>query len=216
MDVASWIEAGGKSVDGGEIMASIEQRLDELEIRIRQPGFRRITGRANEVNQWVFDYAPKDELIVRRRIAAMKEKNERGAQEFTLAVFNIYDIIMNYLEGRNFIEKTASFEKRGGFERVKKAIRNTLRITDADNKIVAYITSHMPERAVIFLTGIGTCYPILEAQEIFNKVLYNMPPEFSHIPVVLFYPGIYTEQSLMMFSEVEEGAGYYRAFRMVQ
>ena len=94
MDVASWIEAGGKSVDGGEIMASIEQRLDELEIRIRQPGFRRITGRANEVNQWVFDYAPKDELIVRRRIAAMKEKNERGAQEFTLAVFNIYDIII--------------------------------------------------------------------------------------------------------------------------
>lgn len=198
-------------------MASIEERLGEMEMRIRDPRFRGMTGRANEINQWVFDYAPKDELTVRQYIVAMEQRNERNVQDFTLAVFDIYDIIMEYLESRrNFIEKTASFEQRGGFERVKKAIRNTLRITDANNKIVEYIAAHTPDQAIVFLLGIGKCYPILEAQEIFSKVLYNMPAEFSHIPIVLFYPGIYTEQSLMMFGEVEEGAGYYRAFRMVR
>lgn len=196
----------------------IENRLDEVEQSIAQPTFRGTTGRANEINQWVFDYEPKHELYVRQRIAEMQQKNKRQHQDFRLVVFDMYDIIMDYLEERrNFIQKTIDMEEKRGFERVKKAIRNTLRITETENnKIVEYIAAHTPENAVVFLTGIGKCYPILEAQEIFNKILYNMPAEFSSIPIVLFYPGTYTEQSLRIFNEVEEGVGYYRAFRMVR
>lgn len=198
-------------------MENIEARLDRMELKVQDPAFRGQTGRANEVNQWVFDYDPKDELIVREHIAMMQNKNAGGNQDFELAVFDIYDIIIDYLESRrNYIEKTAKFEQKDGFERVKKAIRHTLRITDKDdNKIVEYIVSHTPKNAVVFLTGIGKCYPILEAQEIFSKVLYNMPASFAGVPTVLFYPGTYTEQSLLIFSEVEEGSGYYRAFKMI-
>ena len=49
-------------------MADIEERLDKMEAKIREPRFRDTTGKANEVNYWVFDYAPEHELIVRNRI----------------------------------------------------------------------------------------------------------------------------------------------------
>ena len=49
-------------------MASIEERLDIMEAKIKEPKFRDTTGKANEVNYWVFDYAPENELIVRDRI----------------------------------------------------------------------------------------------------------------------------------------------------
>ena len=33
----------------------LSQRLDEMELAIHKPSFRKGTGRANEVNYWVFD-----------------------------------------------------------------------------------------------------------------------------------------------------------------
>ena len=68
---------------------------------------------------------------------------------------------------------------------------------------------------MLFMMGIGTCYPILRAQEIFNQVFYNMPKEFMATPMILFYPGIYTEQELRIFGEMHED-NYYRAFRIVR
>jgi hypothetical protein len=208
-----------QSVDGGEIMGAIEQRLDEMETIISKPSFRGITGRANEVNYWVFDYPPQDELTVRERISRLQEKNSRGMEDFNLVVFNIYDIMMDYLESRkNYVTKTIEKEEKDGFERVQSAVRHTLRITNdrKENKIVEYITAHIPPHPIVFLTGVGTCYPILEAEEVFSKILYNMPSQFTSVPMVLFYPGAYTETGLIMFNEAEEGSGYYRAFRMVR
>ena len=40
----------------------LSQRLDEMELAIHKPSFRKGTGRANEVNYWVFDYPPEGEL----------------------------------------------------------------------------------------------------------------------------------------------------------
>ena len=36
----------------------LSQRLDEMELAIHKPSFRKGTGRAKEVNYWVFDYPP--------------------------------------------------------------------------------------------------------------------------------------------------------------
>ena len=78
-----------------------------------------------------------------------------------------------------------------------------------------YITDHTPDNSVVLLCGIGKCYPLLEAPEVFNKVLYNMPQKFASTPIILFYPGTYTEQELVVFNEVVEDS-YYRAFRIAR
>lgn len=55
----------------------LSQRLDEMELAIHKPSFRKGTGRANEVNYWVFDYPPEKELEVRERVEYLKNKNDR-------------------------------------------------------------------------------------------------------------------------------------------
>ncbi|MCH4217191.1 MAG: DUF1788 domain-containing protein [Megasphaera sp.] len=196
-------------------MATISERLDQLEREIKKPRFRQNRGKANEVNYWVFDYDPKKELEVREWINYMEHKNAKGTSEYTLAVFDMYDLMIDHLEKKHFIDKTAKLEQNRGLSRIMESVRRTLRITDADNVIVSYIAEYIPENAVVFLIGIGKCYPLLEAEEVFNKVLYNMPSRFADVPMILFYPGTYTEQELIVFNEAKEH-NYYRAFRIVR
>lgn len=196
-------------------MVSLEKRLDQMEFIIRKPSFRQNKGKVNEVSYWVFDYPPEEELEVRERIEYLKNKNEKGTDGFELVVYDLYDLIINHLENKGFIEKCESFEKKSGFSRVAAAVQHTLKITDKDNLMVKYIAEHTPKNAVVFLTGIGKCYPLLEAPEVFNKILYNMPQEFAEVPMILFYPGTYTEQELVVFNELKED-NYYRAFRIVR
>ena len=68
----------------------LSQRLDEMELAIHKPSFRKGTGRANEVNYWVFDYPPEKELEVRERVEYLKNKNDRGDDDFELVVFDLY------------------------------------------------------------------------------------------------------------------------------
>ena len=56
-------------------MTDLIERLDEMETAIRKPSFRQSSGRANEVNYWVFDYPPERELEVRERIEYLKNRN---------------------------------------------------------------------------------------------------------------------------------------------
>ena len=80
-------------------------RLDAMEAAIKKPSFRQSSGKANEVNYWIFDYPPEKELEVRERIEYMKNKNQKGNDEYQLVVFDLYDIIIDFLERKNFVDK---------------------------------------------------------------------------------------------------------------
>ena len=192
-------------------MADLTARLDEMETAIRKPSFRQSIGRANEVNYWVFDYPPERELEVRERIAYLKNKNQGGTDGFELVVFDLYDIIIDFLEQRGFMDKCYGFERKAGISRIVKAVNNSLKVNDDDSLIVRYIKDHTPENAVVFLVGIGKCYPILRS----HKVLNNLHQAFVRVPVVMFFPGTYNEQELILFNEINDD-NYYRAFRLVK
>lgn len=192
-------------------MADLTARLDEMETAIRKPSFRQSSGRANEVNYWVFDYPPERELEVRERIAYLKNKNQRGTDSFELVVFDLYDIVIDFLEQRGFLDKCYAFERKAGINRIVKAVNNSMKVNDDDSLIVQYIKDHTPENAVVFLTGIGKCYPILRS----HKVLNNLHQAFVRVPVVMFFPGTYNEQELILFNEIKDD-NYYRAFRLVK
>ena len=192
-------------------MAGIQERLDLMEAAIRKPSFRQSSGRANEINYWVFDYDPAKELEVRERIEYMQKKNAKGVDGFELVVFDLYDIILDYLEKEDFLEQCYRFEKKRGLDRITRAVSNSMKINDDDSLIVQYIREHTPENAVVFLTGIGKCYPILRS----HKVLNNLHQAFVRVPVVMFFPGTYNEQELILFNEIKDD-NYYRAFRLVK
>lgn len=192
-------------------MADLTARLDEMETVIKKPSFRQNSGRANEVNYWIFDYPPEKELEVRERIQYLQRGNEQGLDNFNLAVFDLYDIMIDYLENKHFMEKCFGFEEKRGIERITLAVNNSMKINDDDSFIVQYIKDHTPENAIVFLIGIGKCYPLLRS----HKVLNNLHQAFVRVPVVMFFPGTYDEQELILFNEIKDD-NYYRAFRLVR
>lgn len=191
-------------------MANLEERLDKAEQKIKTPSFRERKGLGNEVGYYVFDYPAQEELVVRERIEYMKKKNSKGNDGFELVVFDLYDIVMDLLEQEGFLEKCYEFEKTQGMSKIVKAVGNLLQVNDDESLIVQYIEQRTPKDAVILLTGVGKCYPILRS----HKVLNNLHQAIDRVPVVMFYPGKYDGQELILFSEIKDD-NYYRAFRLV-
>ena len=192
-------------------MADLQERLDKMELAINKPSFRQSGGKANEVNYWIFDYPPESELEVRERIEYLKKKNDKGKDDYTLVVFDLYDIIIDFLKDKDFLEKCFEFEKRRGLDKITKAVTRSMKIDFDDSYIVQFIKENTPDNAIVFLTGVGKCYPILRS----HKAINNLHQGFVKAPVVMFFPGTYTEQELILFDEIKDD-NYYRAFKLVK
>lgn len=192
-------------------MNTLEERLDKAEAMIKKPSFRKNKGLGNEVGYYIFDYPPEQELLVRERIEYIRKKNEQSDDEYRIVVFDLYEIIIEILKEKGYLEKCYEFEKKRGFDRITKAVGNMLRITAKDSLIVNYIRERTPEKAIVFLVGIGKCYPILRS----HTVLNNLHQVIDNVPVVMFYPGKYDGQELILFGEIKDD-NYYRAFKLVE
>lgn len=191
-------------------MLSLEERFDRAEEMIQKTSFRENKGLGNEVGYYVFDYPADRELYVRERIEYMIQKNAKSSADYKLVEFDLYELIINILKDKGYLEKCYDFEKKKGFERVTKSISNMLKITSSESLIVNYIKDNTPDKAVIFITGIGKCYPILRS----HTVLNNLHQVIDNVPVVMFFPGNYDGQELVLFGEIKDD-NYYRAFKFV-
>lgn len=192
-------------------MNTLEEKLDKAEAMIKKPSFRKNKGLGNEVGYYIFDYPPEQELLVRERVEYIRKKNEQSDDEYRIVVFDLYEIIIEILKEKGYLEKCYEFEKKRGFDRITKAVGNMLRITAKDSLIVNYIRERTPEKAIVFLVGIGKCYPILRS----HTVLNNLHQVIDNVPVVMFYPGKYDGQELILFGEIKDD-NYYRAFKLVE
>lgn len=191
-------------------MRTLEERLDEAEQVIQNPSFREDKGAGNEMGYYIFDYPADQELCVRERIEYIRKKNEQSNDDYRIVTFDLYDIVIDVLNKKRYLEKCYDFEKTKGLERVTRSIGNMLRLTSADSLIVQYIKERTPEKSIVFITGVGKCYPILRS----HIVLNSLNQVIDCVPVVMFYPGNFEGQELMLFGKIKDG-NYYRAFRLV-
>ncbi|MBD9030269.1 MAG: DUF1788 domain-containing protein [Butyrivibrio crossotus] len=190
---------------------TLDERLDKAEETIQKPSFRENKGLGNEVGYYIFDYPAEKELYIRERIDYIKKKSKNSNDDYKVVVFDLYDIMIDIIEKKGYLEKCYQFEKTKGFERMSKSISNMLRITSSDSLIVNYIKDNTPDKAVVFITGIGKCYPIIRSHTILN----NLHQVIDKVPVVMFYPGKYDGQELVLFDEIKDD-NYYRAFKLVE
>lgn len=191
-------------------MQDLESRLNKLEDKIKLPNFRENKGLGNEVGYYVFDYPAEQEMVIRERVQYLISKYENS--DIKLVVFDLYDTIIDLLEKEGFLDLCIEFEKTKGLPEITKAINEMLRMEEDNhsNELLAHIKDNTPEDAIVFLTGIGKCYPLLRS----HKILNNMHQFVDNVPVVMFFPGKYDGQSLMLFGETKDD-NYYRAFRIV-
>lgn len=191
-------------------LASLEERLAQAEAIIKRPAFMQNKGLGNEVGYYIFDYLPQQEMDMRQWVEYFQSKHEDRPNGFRVLVFDIYDIMIDILAEKGYLEKCYEMEQRRGLDRVIKAVGNTLRITSPDSLIVKYISDRTEPNSVLFLTGIGKCYPIIRAHTLLN----NLNQVIDSVPVIMFYPGKYDGQELMLFGEIKDD-NYYRAFKLV-
>ncbi|MBQ0066454.1 MAG: DUF1788 domain-containing protein [Firmicutes bacterium] len=188
-----------------------KERLSKIEKKISSPEFRNDLGGANEVNYFVFDYEPKDELIVREYVEGLVNKiNSQTFLDYHISCFDLYEILINYLKEEDLFEAIFEMEEEEGWEEVVNSIIDSMGIdTLEDNYFINHIAENIDENSIVFITGVGKVFPVVRA----HKILNNMHQMIEKVPVVLFLPGTYSGLEIKLFGTL--GNNYYRSFRLI-
>lgn len=190
---------------------SLEDRLNKIEEKIKNPQFLQNKGLGNEVGYYVFDYEAKDELRVREYIRVLLGKSNPDKNGLTLVEYDVYNLMIDLLESEDVIEDCKTMEQDEGMDYLIESVIGLLQLNEEHNYFANYIDKNTPEKAVVFITGIGKIFPFVRS----HKILNNLHQVFDRVPVIMFYPGKYDGQTLQLFSEFKDD-NYYRAFPLVK
>lgn len=183
----------------------IKQQLDRIKERLSNPDFLANKGLSNEVGIHVFCYDPKDELVVQEYIAMLKDE---ANTPYSIVECDLYEIFLALLEEKRVLKSVDGLETKKG----KEYLLAQLQKIATPEAILAKMnfSQHEKGRDVLFLTGIGKIHPFMRS----HKMLDSMQHLFADIPIVMFYPGTFNGQTLILFNEFLDG-NYYRAFSLL-
>lgn len=188
-------------------MKNINTRLQEMTNKLNSKELFESNGLGNEINFHVFDYDPEDEYIVREYLENYLLKRTK----LNIKVFDIYDIIIDILKEKGFLEKCFEYEKKKGAKYLNTIISKTIGIGSGSDLIVKKIKNEVKPDQIVVITGIGKCYGIVRGHTILN----NLHSVITNNPLIMFYPGSYNGQSFKLFNRLEND-NYYRAFQFVE
>ena len=195
----------------GELkMKTIYQRLDEIIPKITDKSFRENMGLGNEMGYYIFDYEPKYELLVRDHIEFIKQKISDEYSDINIKEFDLYEIILEIMDKKGYLQKNIEMEKKKGSKYVFNAIRKSLRLTLKNDMVLSYIVNRVEPNDIVFITGVGKAWPIMRSHTVLNN-LHNV---IDQVPVVMFFPGEYDGLELILFNEIKDD-NYYRAFQLI-
>ena len=184
-------------------MSMILNRLDAFRAKIQDPNFLGNKGLSNEVGMYIFAYQPEDEMPVRRFLEELKSNQQYPR----IIVYDLYELLLDICSARRILERLPTMESQRGSAFMMGQIQ---RVATPEAYIERMKYHPHQHGDVVILTGIGRVYPYMRSHNILN----NLQHVFDDIPVVLFYPGEYTGQSLTLFNEFADD-NYYRAFNLL-
>jgi hypothetical protein len=191
-------------------MINIQKRLDQIRDKITNPSFRESKGLGNEIGYYIFDYDPQEEMRVREYISYLKQRINTSNSSINIREFDLYEIVLEILDNKGYLQKNFDLEQKRGSEFVLNATKKALRLTLNGDLVVDYISQRVEVNDVVFLTGIGKVYPIIRSHTILN----NLHSAVDSVPVIMFFPGSYDGQELVLFNEIKDD-NYYRAFQLI-
>lgn len=187
-------------------MKSINTRLQEMTNKLSSEELFKSNGLGNEINFHVFDYDPEDEYVIRDYL----DNYLLTKTKLNIKVFDIYEIIIDILKEKGFLEKVFEYEKIKGTKYVNSVIVKTLGINTNNDLIMKRIKSEIESKQIIMIIGIGKCYGIVRGHNILNA-LHSI---ITNNPLIMMYPGKYDGQSFTLFNKLSND-NYYRAFQFI-
>lgn len=186
---------------------TIHQRLNALLPALQSPRLLGNQGIGNEIGFYIFDYDPEHEPLVQQHMPKLRSKLESPPSNLKVVEFNLYSAILSILEERRVLQKAFELESSKGSAAFEKSVKPMVR----PEQVVEYIQKQLQgDEQIIFLTGVGACYPILRS----HTVLNNLHPVLDRTPLVMFFPGSYDGHELRLFNTLKDD-NYYRAFPLV-
>jgi hypothetical protein len=186
----------------------LQNRLNQIPDKILTEEFLKSQGLGNEIGFWIFDYAAEDELQVRDYLSFLESFLDKKHSQLKVIHINLLQAMREYLDQRNFTDKAIQMQKAKGDQALLKALSGPLHM----DKFAPFLMehSHAAEHDIVLVSGVGSVWPVLRAHNLLNKLHALL----GHKPLILFYPGHYSGQSLALFNKIPSD-NYYRAFRLV-
>lgn len=179
-------------------------RLNNLDTFLHTISEESHTGLGGEAGYYVFSYDPKDEMRVRQWTKNEIELFQRAHRP--VVEFDLYKIMTALLVEKHPLQKYEDLEMRtGSMTRVVNAANSVLQIGRPADLMLDYIVNHIPQKdAVILLTGVGKCYPLLQS----HKILNDLHDRLAQGIVLMMFPGRYEDGYLYLFGDVKDGNNY--------
>ncbi len=186
----------------------LKARLNGIIDRITSPAFLTSSGLGNEIEFYVFDYPPEEELEVRRYVQFILESLPKKHPDLKVAHINLFQLVIDYLKERKLYDRALEVQRTKGDDALRKALKGPL---DEGRIARAFIEAAGPaSHDLVIMTGVGSAWPLLRSHTLLN----NLHPLMNGTPLVVFYPGIYDGERLSLFGRLGDN-NYYRAFRLV-
>lgn len=190
---------------------TLNDRFIELEDRMISVEALTRYGTANDLKFYIFDYAPKDELIVRKEVKKLKERNS------SIVEFDLYEMLLSIIEEEGYMEDVLRMEKDYDKELLlREVFQPLLSVEEEENRLLEMFQENAPDdgNTIVLITGVGKSFPIVRSHTILN----NLQSIFRRNPVVMMYPGRYeikNSMTLRLFERLDDD-NYYRAFPLVE
>jgi len=190
---------------------SLNDRFLDLEDRMISVASLTRYGTANDLKFYIFDYAPKDELLIRKEAIKLKSRNP------DIVEFDLYEMMLEIIEEEGYLEDIQRMEK--DYEKdllLREVFQPLLSVEEDDNAFLEKFKTRVPDdgRSIVLITGVGKAFPIIRSHTILN----NLQSIFRNNPVVMMYPGRYeikNAMTLRLFERLDDD-NYYRAFPLVE
>jgi len=188
-------------------MTSLQARLDQIRPRITSDDFLQGRGLGKDVPFYAFDYPPAAEGEVSDHLEWLIDDIGKKT-DLHVAHVNVFELAIEQLKRRNLYDKALSMEKSKGVPALLNAIKGPLEPSKLSAALMTELADQKPD--MVLLTGVGAAYPLVRTHSLLN----NLQPFLDSTPLILFFPGRFSGQSLQLFGELQE-TPYYRAFRLV-
>jgi hypothetical protein len=148
--------------------------------------FLEMRGLANEVPIFIQAYEPAQEVGVRQMVDGLTGRMR--SKGFVVKTLDLFDLVLEELEEHDLlneiIEHEASWEKVELFETLKN-------YSDPETHLIPRLMRAIgDETQLTMLTGVGRVYPFLRT----HTILESLQPAMLRHPVVMFFPGEYTQE----------------------